>query len=83
MGLARRLALQARPIRPAPSAKTTQARVSGGVEAAATAAAVGEGVWLRPFGRLVYAMPPYVIGEEQLARVCGGMLAAAEASLAA
>jgi adenosylmethionine-8-amino-7-oxononanoate aminotransferase len=52
--------------------------------AAATTAAVAQGVWLRPFGRLIYAMPPYVIGEEQLARVCAGMLAAAAAaSLAA
>ena len=47
--------------------------------AAATAAAVGRGVWLRPFRELIYAMPPYVIGEEDLARVTGAMLAAARA----
>jgi adenosylmethionine---8-amino-7-oxononanoate aminotransferase len=27
---------------------------------------VERGVWVRPFGRLVYLMPPYVIGEEDL-----------------
>ncbi len=51
--------------------------------AAATAAAVQEGVWLRPFRDLIYAMPPYVIGEEDLERVTGAMGAAARASLAA
>jgi adenosylmethionine-8-amino-7-oxononanoate aminotransferase len=27
---------------------------------------VDHGVWVRPFGRLVYLMPPYVIGDEDL-----------------
>jgi adenosylmethionine-8-amino-7-oxononanoate aminotransferase len=45
--------------------------------AAATAAAVGQGVWLRPFRDLVYTMPPYVTGDEDLARICAGVLAAA------
>ena len=48
--------------------------------AAATAAAVEAGVWLRPFGRLIYAMPPYVIDDQDLAHVCEGMLAATRAS---
>lgn len=33
------------------------------------------GIWLRPFGRLVYVMPPYVIGDAELARLCESMLA--------
>ena len=37
--------------------------------AAATRAAVREGVWLRPFRDLVYTMPPYVTGDEDLARI--------------
>jgi len=49
--------------------------------AAATSAAVQRGVWLRPFRDLVYAMPPYVIDEQDLARVSGAMVAAAGASL--
>jgi len=46
--------------------------------AAATAAVVDRGVWLRPFRDLIYTMPPYVIGEEDLARVTGAMVAGAE-----
>jgi adenosylmethionine-8-amino-7-oxononanoate aminotransferase len=45
--------------------------------AAATAAAVAEGVWLRPFGDLVYAMPPYVCTGEEVAQICRGLAAAA------
>jgi len=30
---------------------------------------VERGVWLRPFGRLVYTMPPYVIGDAELDRL--------------
>lgn len=47
--------------------------------AAATAAALEHGVWLRPFRDLIYAMPPYVIGEEDLANVTAAMLAAVSA----
>jgi adenosylmethionine---8-amino-7-oxononanoate aminotransferase len=48
---------------------------------AATAAAVGAGVWLRPFRDLIYAMPPYVIDQGDLATVTEAMLAAAGASV--
>jgi adenosylmethionine-8-amino-7-oxononanoate aminotransferase len=49
--------------------------------AAASAASVERGVWLRPFARLIYAMPPYVIDDQDLASLTGAMLAAAEASV--
>jgi adenosylmethionine-8-amino-7-oxononanoate aminotransferase len=48
--------------------------------AAATAAAVEHGVWLRPFARLIYAMPPYVIDGEELATVTAAMVHAAKAT---
>jgi adenosylmethionine---8-amino-7-oxononanoate aminotransferase len=34
---------------------------------------VERGVWLRPFGELLYTMPPYVIDRAELARVTGAM----------
>jgi adenosylmethionine---8-amino-7-oxononanoate aminotransferase len=53
-------------------------QLTGSVDVpAATAAAVERGVWLRPFRDLIYAMPPYVIGEDDLARLTGSMVAAA------
>ncbi len=42
--------------------------------ATATAQFVRRGVWVRPFGRLVYAMPPYVIGHDDLSRVTGAVV---------
>jgi adenosylmethionine---8-amino-7-oxononanoate aminotransferase len=47
--------------------------------AAATQAAVAQGVWLRPFRDLIYAMPPYVIGGQDLTSVTEAMFAAAVA----
>jgi adenosylmethionine-8-amino-7-oxononanoate aminotransferase len=46
--------------------------------AAATGAAVREGVWLRPFRDLVYTMPPYVTGDEDVARICRAVGAVAK-----
>ncbi|WP_082375446.1 adenosylmethionine--8-amino-7-oxononanoate transaminase [Pseudonocardia sp. HH130629-09] len=45
--------------------------------AAATAAAVLAGVWLRPFRNLVYAMPPFVSTRDDIALITAGMRAAA------
>ena len=30
---------------------------------------VEQGVWIRPFGRLIYLMPPYVISASDLSRL--------------
>ena len=38
------------------------------------AAFVAEGIWVRPFGRLVYIMPPYIINEKELHVLCRGLL---------
>ncbi|WP_446665390.1 adenosylmethionine--8-amino-7-oxononanoate transaminase [Flexivirga sp. B27] len=43
---------------------------------AVTAAAVRNGVWVRPFRDLVYTMPPYVCTDEDVAIICAGMVAA-------
>jgi adenosylmethionine-8-amino-7-oxononanoate aminotransferase len=42
----------------------------------ATEAALAAGVWLRPFRDLVYAMPPYVITDDELATLVEGITAA-------
>ena len=44
---------------------------------AATATALERGVWLRPFRNLVYAMPPYIAGEQELRAIGRAMVAAA------
>jgi adenosylmethionine-8-amino-7-oxononanoate aminotransferase len=48
--------------------------------AAATRAAVEHGVWLRPFRDLVYTMPPYITGDDDLERICTAVIAAASAA---
>ena len=35
---------------------------------------VARGVWIRPFGRNVYIMPPYVISDTQLAKLMSEMI---------
>ena len=34
---------------------------------------VDEGVWIRPFGKLIYLMPPYVIKEDELNTLCNAI----------
>jgi adenosylmethionine-8-amino-7-oxononanoate aminotransferase len=46
----------------------------------ATAAAVEAGVWLRPFRNLIYAMPPYVTEDEDVARIAAAMVSACASS---
>lgn len=45
-----------------------------------TRAAIAEGVWLRPFGRLIYVMPPYICTTEDIATICRGVAAAVRAA---
>ena len=35
---------------------------------------VNRGVWIRPFGRNVYIMPPYIISDEELTKLCREMV---------
>lgn len=39
---------------------------------------IERGVWLRPFGKLVYTMPPYIISQQDLSHLTGAMVAALE-----
>ena len=42
-----------------------------------TAMALEHGVWVRPFRDLIYTMPPYVCTEDDIARICAAIVAAA------
>ncbi|MDY3127316.1 MAG: adenosylmethionine--8-amino-7-oxononanoate transaminase [Corynebacterium sp.] len=46
---------------------------------ATTRAALSEGVWLRPYGKLIYSMPPYICTPVEVERIATAMMAAARA----
>src|SRR5581483_2221019 len=83
------LAAGLRPLRELPGVVDVRVRGAIGVVqlarevdvAAATAAAVAAGVWLRPFRDLIYAMPPYICTSGDVALICEGMRAATEAGV--
>lgn len=45
----------------------------------ATRTAIEHGLWLRPFGKLVYAMPPFICTAGEIAQIGTGMVAVARA----
>ena len=42
--------------------------------AVATPAALDRGVWLRPFRNLIYAMPPFICGPDEIAQITSAMV---------
>jgi adenosylmethionine-8-amino-7-oxononanoate aminotransferase len=47
----------------------------------ATAAAVDAWVWLRPFGKLIYTMPPYICTSEDVRMITSGIVVAARSQV--
>jgi adenosylmethionine---8-amino-7-oxononanoate aminotransferase len=48
--------------------------------AIATPAAIDQGVWLRPFRNLVYAMPPFICTADEIAQIASAMVEVARLS---
>jgi adenosylmethionine-8-amino-7-oxononanoate aminotransferase len=81
-GISDGLATGLKPARDLPA--VTDVRVCGAIGviecdrpvdlAVATPAALDRGVWLRPFRNLVYAMPPFVCGADEIAQVTSAMV---------
>jgi adenosylmethionine-8-amino-7-oxononanoate aminotransferase len=42
---------------------------------------IDNGIWVRPFGKLVYIMPPYVITDDELVTLCQALLTVVTAYL--
>lgn len=47
----------------------------------ATEAAMEHGIWIRPFGKLMYTMPPYICTPDEVAQICRGLEAAVKESV--
>ncbi|MUM35939.1 aminotransferase class III-fold pyridoxal phosphate-dependent enzyme, partial [Mycolicibacterium sp. CBMA 361] len=45
----------------------------------ATVTAIEHGVWLRPFGKLVYVMPPFICTPDEIDRITSAVVAVARA----
>ncbi len=41
---------------------------------------VAQGIWVRPFGKLIYTIPPYIINNEDLATVSQGLVEVAKST---
>lgn len=73
-----------------PAGKIRDVRVLGAIGVVETAepvemasiqrAFVEAGVWVRPFGRLVYVMPPYVISDADLRTLCRALVGVVRAA---
>ena len=42
---------------------------------------IENGIWVRPFGKLVYIMPPYIITDDELETLCQALLKVVRAYL--